>query len=189
MKMIDKTIGSAGKSFEKLLNEILIPAFDNPFLAKKGDGAVLPPMNGRIVFSTDAHIVSPLFFKGGNIGKLAFCGTVNDVAMMGAVPKYLTMSFIIEEGFELKLLETIVESIAELSKQFKIPVVSGDTKVVEKGKGDGIFITCSGIGEIVNPSVSLLPENIPVGADIILSGSIGEHGVAVMSAHDAYSFD
>jgi len=169
--------GSGGGATAKLIEELLIPAFHNDQLAALGDGAVLD-LTGPLVFSTDSFVIDPIFFPGGDIGKLAVCGTVNDVAMCGGTPKYLSLSFILEEGFPLDDLQKIVTSIAETAKNCGVSIVTGDTKVVEKGRGDGIYINTSGIGTLTYPGLS--PANLNPGDKVILSGTMGDHGTAVM---------
>ena len=169
--------GSGGGATAKLIEELLIPAFRNDQLAALGDGAVLD-LTGPLVFSTDSFVIAPIFFPGGDIGKLAVCGTVNDVAMCGGTPKYLSLSFILEEGFPLDDLRKIVTSIAETAKSCGVSIVTGDTKVVEKGRGDGIYINTSGIGALTYPGLS--PANLNPGDKVILSGTMGDHGTAVM---------
>lgn len=181
--------GAGGRQFEKLLNSLFLKYFDNPYLHQKTDGAKLPVIDGPIVMSTDAHVASPLFFPGGDIGTLAFCGTVNDLSMMGAKPLYLSMSFIIEEGFKVKELKEIVQSIAELSSAHNIPIVTGDTKVVERGKGDGVFISTSGIGVIPNKTLNLAPSQVQEGQVIIASGTLGDHGATMISSQEHFQIN
>lgn len=171
--------GSGGGATAKLIEELLVPAFHNDQLAALVDGAVLD-LSGPLVFSTDSFVIDPLFFPGGDIGKLAVCGTVNDVAMCGGTPKYLSLSFILEEGFPLESLRRIVASIADTAKRCGVSIVTGDTKVVEKGRGDGIYINTSGIGTLTHPGLS--PANLRPGDKVILSGTMGDHGTAVMLA-------
>ncbi len=171
--------GSGGGATAKLIEELLVPAFHNDQLAALGDGALLD-LSGPLVFSTDSFVIDPLFFPGGDIGKLAVCGTVNDVAMCGGTPKYLSLSFILEEGFPLESLKQIVASIADTAKRCGVSIVTGDTKVVEKGRGDGIYINTSGIGTLTHPGLS--PANLRPGDKVILSGTMGDHGTAVMLA-------
>jgi len=156
-------------------------AFSNPFLTPLNDQAILPASGRRLAFTTDSYVISPLFFPGGDIGKLAVCGTVNDLAMGGACPLYLSVSFIIEEGFLLSELGRIVASMAQTARVCGVAIVTGDTKVVEKGKGDGIFINTTGIG-VVEDGLDLTPENIREGDKVIVSGTIGDHGTAVLLA-------
>ena len=171
--------GSGGSRTSRLIEEMLLPAFHNEHLAQLGDGAVLD-LTGPLVFSTDSFVVDPLFFPGGNIGKLAVCGTVNDLAMCGGTPKYLSLAFIIEEGLPVDDLRIIVASIAETASVCGVTVVTGDTKVVERGHGHGIYINTSGIGQLTHPGLS--PANLREGDRVILSGTMGDHGTAVMLA-------
>lgn len=171
--------GSGGSRTSKLIEEMLLPAFRNDQLSQLGDGAVLD-MSGPLVFSTDSFVVDPIFFPGGNIGKLAVCGTVNDLAMCGGTPKHLSLAFIIEEGLPVDDLRTIVASIAETAAACGVTIVTGDTKVVERGHGHGIYINTSGIGQLAFPGLS--PANLQIGDRIILSGTMGDHGTAVMLA-------
>lgn len=173
---IDMSYGSGGKQTSNLINDIFLKHFNNKTLNKLEDAAVLS-VTGRIAYTTDSFVVTPLFFQGGDIGKLAVCGTVNDLSMMGAVPKYLTAGFIIEEGADLEVIEKIVNSMAMTAKEAKVTIVAGDTKVIE-GHG-GIYINTSGIGEIVKSGVSI--SNCHIGDRIILSGNLGEHHAAILS--------
>lgn len=184
--------GAGGKVAAQLIEELFLPALNNPFLRQGDDGAALPlPMfdNGsdRLVMATDGHVVSPIFFPGGDLGCLAVHGTVNDVAMLGATPLYLSASFIIEEGFPLADLQRLVQSMGDAARKVRVPVVTGDTKVVEKGKGDGIFISTTGIGVLRGVSVS--GSNARAGDVILLSGTIGDHGVAVLSQRESLAFE
>ena len=190
---VDLTHGSGGRAMVQLISELFAKHLGNEYLGQGNDGAVLPaPMLGgkpaRIVMSTDSHVVSPLFFPGGDIGCLSVHGTVNDVAVMGATPLYLAAGFILEEGFALSDLARIVESMAQAARTAGVPVVTGDTKVVERGKGDGVFITTTAVG--------VLPDGLELGGgrarpgDVVLvSGSIGDHGVAIMSQRENLRFD
>jgi hydrogenase expression/formation protein HypE len=173
---IDMSYGSGGKQTGDLINGIFLKHFNNKILDKLEDSAVLN-VNGKIAYTTDSFVVTPLFFKGGNIGKLAVCGTVNDLSMMGAVPKYLTAGFIIEEGAELETIEKIAETMATVAREAKVKIVAGDTKVIE-GNG-GIYINTSGIGEIIRNGVSI--SNCRIGDVILLSGNLGEHHAAILS--------
>ena len=190
---VDLTHGSGGRAMVQLISELFAKHLGNEYLGQGNDGAVLPaPMldgkAARIVMSTDSHVVSPLFFPGGDIGCLSVHGTVNDVAVMGATPLYLAAGFILEEGFALSDLARIVESMAQAARTAGVPVVTGDTKVVERGKGDGVFITTTAVG--------VLPDGLELGGgrarpgDVVLvSGSIGDHGVAIMSQRENLRFD
>ncbi|MDY7559641.1 hydrogenase expression/formation protein HypE [Pseudomonas sp. 10B1] len=188
---IDMSHGAGGRASAQLIEELFVAAFDNAWLREGNDGAVFSPAlapGERMVMATDAHVVSPLFFPGGDIGSLSVHGTVNDVAMTGARPLYLSASFIIEEGYPLADLKRIVESMARASRDAGVPIVTGDTKVVERGKGDGVFISTTGIG-VVATGVDTGGHRARPGDAILLSGSIGEHGVAIMSKREALEFD
>ncbi len=190
---IDMGHGAGGKAGAQLIEELFLPALDNPFLRQGDDGAALPlpafdPAGGRLVMATDGHVISPLFFPGGDIGCLSVHGTVNDVAMLGARPLYLSASFIIEEGFPLADLQRIVKSMGQAAREAGVPVVTGDTKVVEKGKGDGVFISTTGVG-VLQPGVSVSGRNARVGDAILVSGTIGDHGVAVLSQRESLAFE
>jgi hydrogenase expression/formation protein HypE len=185
---IDLTHGGGGRAMAQLVDELFVAAFDNEALNRRNDQAAFAVPGGRMVMTTDGYVISPLFFPGGDIGSLAVHGTVNDVAMAGARPLYLSAGFIIEEGFPLADLKRIVESMARASKDAGVPVVTGDTKVVEKGKGDGIFITTAGIG-MVPPGVDISGDRAAPGDAILVSGSMGDHGVAVMSQRESLGFE
>ncbi|HWT76348.1 MAG TPA: hydrogenase expression/formation protein HypE [Mobilitalea sp.] len=173
---IDMSYGSGGKQTSHLINEVFLKHFNNRILSRMEDSAVLN-VSGKIAYTTDSFVVTPMFFPGGNIGKLAVFGTVNDLSMMGAIPKYLTAGFIIEEGAELETIEKIAESMALAAKEANVKIVAGDTKVIE-GNG-GVYINTSGIGEVIKSGVSI--SNCRVGDVIILSGYLGEHHAAIMS--------
>lgn len=190
---IDMSHGAGGRAGAQLVEELFLRHLDNPFLRQGDDGAVLPAPTfdsaaGKLVLSTDCHVVSPLFFPGGDIGSLAVHGTINDVAMMGAWPLALTAGFVIEEGFALGELDRIVASMAAAARAAGVPVVAGDTKVVERGKGDGVFITTTGFG-VVPAGVELAGTRAKPGDAILLSGSIGEHGMAIMSQRENLAFE
>jgi len=185
---VDLTHGSGGRAMAQLIEQLFVAAFDNPVLAQGNDMATfsLPP--GRVVLATDAHVVSPLFFPGGDIGALSVHGTVNDVAMSGAAPIYLAASFILEEGFALADLKRIVDSMAAAARDANVAIVTGDTKVVEHGKGDGVFITTTGVG-VVDPRLVISGDRARPGDRIIVSGPIGDHGMAIMSLRESLAFD
>lgn len=185
---VEMSHGSGGRAMAQLIDELFARQFANDYLAQGNDGAVLSAPAGRLVMSTDAHVVSPLFFPGGDIGSLSVHGTVNDVAVMGARPLYLAASFILEEGFPLADLRRIVESMARAAAGAGVAIVTGDTKVVEKGKGDGVFITTTGVG-VVRDGISLSGNLARPGDKVLLSGSIGEHGMAILSQREGLSFD
>ena len=178
-EIITLDYGSGGKKTSRLIEKMIVPALSNPALAALGDGAVIEGA-GKLAFSTDSFVIDPIFFPGGDIGKLSVCGTVNDIAMCGAEPKYLSCSFIIDEGMPLSDLEKIVESIRSQCEKCGVTVVTGDTKVVEKGRGDKIYINTAGIGFVKYPGLD--PKNIRAGDAVIVSGTVGDHGTAVMLA-------
>ncbi len=189
---IDLSHGSGGRAMAQIISELFAVHLGNEYLGQGNDGAVLPvstfSTGGRLVVSTDGHVVSPLFFAGGDIGCLSVHGTVNDVAMMGARPLYLTAAFIVEEGFPLADLERIVVSMAAAARAAGVPVVTGDTKVVERGKGDGIFITTTGVGWLP-PGRDTGGARAQPGDAILVSGTLGDHGVAIMSQRENLSFE
>lgn len=180
-EIISLDYGSGGKKTARLIEKLILPRLDNPALRALGDGAILDG-GEKLVFSTDSFVVNPLFFPGGDIGKLSVCGTVNDLSMCGAEPKYLSCSFIIEEGFPLSQLEQIVESMAAQCRKSGVQIVTGDTKVVEKGRGDGVYINTAGIGILRHSGLG--PETIRPGDRVIVSGFVGDHGTAVMLARN-----
>jgi hydrogenase expression/formation protein HypE len=173
---IDMSFGSGGKQTSQFIHDIFLKHFNNEILAKMEDSAVLK-VNGDIAFTTDSFVVTPLFFNGGDIGKIAICGTVNDLLMMGAVPKYLTTGFIIEEGTDIEVIDRIASSMAAAAAEANVLIVAGDTKVIE-GSG-GVYINTSGIGEIIKPDISI--SICKEGDVILLSGNLGEHHSAIMS--------
>ena len=185
-EIITLDYGSGGLRTSQLIESVLVPAFHNPTLEDLGDGAVLPTMDGPLVYSTDSFVVTPWRFPGGDIGKLAVCGTVNDVCMAGGQPKYLSLSFIIEEGFSMENFKTIVDSIATTAQLAGVQIVTGDTKVVERGKGDGIYINTSGIGS--QRAAGLSRKAIRPGDAVLVSGSVGCHGAAVLMARGEIPF-
>lgn len=180
--------GSGGKMTETLLRSVFLPAFTNRHLDERLDGAVLENGGKRLAFSTDSYVVQPIFFPGGNIGTLAVHGTVNDLAMCAARPKWLSAAFILEEGFPIEKLRRIVESMRQAASESNVTLVTGDTKVVDRGKGDGVYITTSGIG-VLEHSFEIGPRQIKEGDAIILSGDIGRHGMAIMACREGLSFE
>jgi hydrogenase expression/formation protein HypE len=182
------THGGGGRAMAQLIEELFLRSFDNDWLRQANDQAAFTVPGGRMVMATDSHVVSPLFFPGGDIGCLSVHGTINDVAMAGAIPLYLAAGFVLEEGFALADLKRIVESMAAASREAGVPVVTGDTKVVERGKGDGVFITTTGVG-IVPAGVAISGERALPGDAILLSGAIGDHGVAIMSLRENLAFE
>ena len=180
--------GSGGKLSAELMRDIFLPAFRNPILAGMNDQAVVQLNGSRVAFTTDTFVVKPLFFRGGDIGSLSVHGTVNDLAMGGAQPLFLSVAFIIEEGLPMSTLSRVTASLGKAAEYAGVRVVTGDTKVVEKGSGDGLFINTTGLG--------LVPEGISISADqarpgdaVILSGSIGEHGIAILAEREGIEFD
>jgi hydrogenase expression/formation protein HypE len=181
--------GSGGRLMHGLIETLFLPAFDNPVLRAGNDaGGVQISDVGRLAISTDSHVVWPLFFPGGDIGRLAVCGTVNDVSMLGAEPRYLTASFILEEGLETAVLRRVAESMREAGHEAGVEIIAGDTKVVEKGKADGLYITTAGVGTIVQ-GIEIGGGKARPGDKVILSGSIGDHGIAVLSARGELGFE
>lgn len=179
--------GSGGKISHSLTKDIMLPVFDNPMLSKLNDGAILDIGGQRFAFSTDTYVVDPIFFPGGNIGNLAIYGTVNDIAMCGGSPLYLSTGLVIEEGFPIDDLKKIIKSMGSAAEKAGVKVVTGDTKVVPKGAADKIFINTSGIG--------IIPDNIDIGCDkavagdkIILSGTIADHGITVLTQREGMKF-
>lgn len=185
---IDMGHGAGGRASAQLIEELFLAAFDNEWLRQGNDQASFAAPSGRMVMATDAHVVSPLFFPGGDIGCLSVHGTINDVAMSGAQPLYLAASFIIEEGFALAELKRIVESMAQAAREAGVPIITGDTKVVERGKGDGVFIMTTGVG-VVPPGIVIDGAGARPGDTILVSGTIGDHGVAIMSKRESLDFE
>jgi len=186
--LIDMAHGAGGRAMAQLIDEVFARHLGNGYLAQGDDGAVLPAAEGRLVMATDAHVVSPLFFPGGDIGCLAVHGTINDVAVMGATPLYLAASFILEEGLKIADLVRIVQSMAAAAKAAGVPVVTGDTKVVERGKGDGVFITTTGVG-VVAPGTAWSGRRARPGDAILVSGTLGDHGMAIMAERESLGFE
>jgi hydrogenase expression/formation protein HypE len=184
--------GGGGKLGNELVEHLFLPAFRNTALENLGDAAVLElPFDGqatRIAMSTDSFVVQPLFFPGGNIGELAVNGTVNDLAVSGAIPKYLTAGFILEEGFPLEQLAAIVNAMAAAARTAGVQIVTGDTKVVERGHGDGVYISTAGVG-LIREGISVGPHRAQPGDVVLVSGSIGDHGMAIMSLREGLEFE
>jgi len=185
---VDMTHGAGGRAMAQLIDELFVENLDNELLRQGNDQAAFDVVAGRMVMSVDGHVISPLFFPGGDIGSLSVHGTVNDVAMSGAKPLYLAAGFILEEGFPLSDLKRVVESMADAANKAGVPVVTGDTKVVEKGKGDGIFITTTGVG-VVPEGLNISGDQARPGDAILVSGSMGDHGVAIMSKRENLTFE
>lgn len=187
---VDLNHGAGGRAMVQLIDELFARALANEYLGQGNDGAVLPALapDERLVMATDAHVVTPLFYPGGDIGSLSVHGTINDVAVMGARPLYLSASFILEEGFALADLARIVQSMADAARAAGVPVVTGDTKVVEQGKGDGVFISTTGVG-------ALPPGRNPGGAcarpgdAVLISGTMGDHGMAILAQRESLAFE
>ena len=178
--------GSGGKLSHELVEKTFLPFLANPALNKLDDSAIFEA-SGRLAFTTDGYVVNPIFFAGGDIGKLAVCGTVNDLAMNGAKPLYLSLSAIIEEGLLLRELEQIVQSIKKAAEEAGVSIIAGDTKVVNRGQADRLFITTSGVG-MIPPGVDISGANARVGDKVLLSGTIGDHGMAIMSQREGLQF-
>lgn len=181
--------GAGGRMSHQLIQKAFLPAFKNPALNAGDDAALVEPgLRQKLSISTDSHVVSPLFFPGGDIGKLAVCGTVNDVAMLGAKPLYLTAGFILEEGLQMDTLQRVIESMKQAAEEAGVQIVAGDTKVVQKGKADGLYITTAGVG-VIREGVSVSGANAKAGDAVILSGTIGDHGIAVLGARGELGFE
>ncbi|NOU09334.1 MAG: hydrogenase expression/formation protein HypE [Nitrospira sp.] len=180
--------GGGGRLMQELIQSVFVRVFHNPMLDSLHDGATWPVENGMLAFTTDSYVVRPLFFPGGDIGSLAVNGTINDLAMCGAKPLYLSAGFILEEGLSMEVLQRVVNSMAEAAREAGVPIVTGDTKVVDRGKGDGIFINTAGVG-LVPDGVRVLPTLIQPGDAILVSGDLGSHGVAVLSVREGLTFE
>lgn len=187
-KTITLAHGSGGRAMQKLIDEMFLKAFDNPFLNEREDQARLPitelvEMGNQLAFSTDSYVIDPIFFPGGNIGKIAVCGTVNDLVVGGAIPKYLSCGFIIEESFPIEQLEQIVQSMAETAKAAGVQIVTGDTKVVPRGAADKLFVNTAGIG-VIPESIQWGIASIQSGDKIIVSGTLGDHGTTILNLRE-----
>jgi hydrogenase expression/formation protein HypE len=180
--------GGGGKLSQQLVEQLFVPAFANDILGELHDGAMFPCYGGHVAFSTDSFVVRPRFFPGGDIGSLAVHGTVNDLAMCGARPRHLSLALILEEGLPLTELRDVIDSTREACEESEITVITGDTKVVERGSGDGIYINTTGIGSLM-PETQLSPMRVRPGDKIILNGSIGRHGMAIMSVREGLEFE
>ncbi len=191
-RITDETVlmahGSGGRAMHRLLEAIFMPAFANPALSSAHDGAVLNINGKQIAFSTDSYVVHPLFFPGGDIGTLAVNGTVNDLAMCGARPLFLSAGFILEEGLPVEQLERVVRSMQAAATAAGVQIVTGDTKVVDRGKGDGLFINTAGIGLIEHP-IQIAPHSVRPGDAIIVNGDLGRHGMAIMAVREGLAFE
>jgi hydrogenase expression/formation protein HypE len=180
--------GGGGRRMHELLEGLLLPNFGNQLLLERHDGATLNIAGARLAFTTDSYVVKPLFFPGGDIGTLAINGTVNDLAMCGARPLYLSSAFILEEGFPMDSLRRVVESIRITAAAANIQIITGDTKVVDNGKGDGIFVNTAGIG-LVEHALHIAPSAVRPGDAVLLSGDVGQHGIAIMAMREGLSFE
>jgi hydrogenase expression/formation protein HypE len=180
--------GGGGRMMHTLLDRVILPVFGQQPLPSRHDGAVLDPGRGRIAFTTDSYIVHPLFFPGGDIGTLAVTGTVNDLAMCGARPLALSAGFILEEGLPVETLERVVRSMARTAEAAGVAIVTGDTKVVDRGKGDGVFVNTAGIGLVAHDRV-IAPSSVRPGDAVLLSGDVGRHGVAIMAVREGLRFE
>lgn len=180
--------GGGGRLMHKLIEDFFVPAFENPLLCDRHDGAVFSVGSARLAFTTDSYVVKPLFFPGGDIGSLAVNGTVNDLAMCGARPLYLSAGFILEEGMSTEKLWRIVQSMKKAADEAGVYLVTGDTKVVDRGKGDEIFINTAGVG-VIEHELTIHPKAVQAGDAVILSGDIGRHGIAIMAAREGLEFE
>ena len=180
--------GGGGRLMHHLIGKMIAPAFDNPLLAAEHDGAVFQVGSTRLAFTTDSYVVRPLFFPGGDIGAMAVYGTVNDLAMCGARPQYLSLGLILEEGLPMETLWRVVQSIQQAAAEANVQVVTGDTKVVDQGKGDGVYINTAGVG-VIDYEREIGPRQVQPGDQIILSGDIGRHGIAIMATREGLAFE
>lgn len=189
MDIITLSHGSGGQATNKLIDNLFYKYFNNEFLSQKNDSSVLPVINGKIAMSTDSFVINPIFFEGGDIGKLAICGTINDICMSGAKPLYISVGFIIEEGLSIKELERIVKSMSKTAKEAGVKIVTGDTKVVERGNCEKIYINTTGIGIIKENNNYLSGNKVKDGDVIIISGTLGDHGMCIMNERENLGFD
>ena len=179
--------GGGGKLMHQLIGKMFLSAFNNPLLKMQHDSTVVEWYGGKLAFTTDSYVVRPIFFPGGDIGSMAVHGTVNDLAMSGARPLYLSSAFIIEEGLPMDTLWRVVSSMSDAARRCGVQIITGDTKVVDKGKGDGLFINTAGIGVIAH-SLSIAPGSVRAGDTVLLSGDLGRHGMAIMSVREGLEF-
>lgn len=180
--------GGGGRLMQQLIENLIQPAFDNPWLKQRQDSAVIEADFSKLAFTTDSYVVKPLFFPGGDIGQLAVCGTLNDLAVSGARPLYLSCSLIIEEGFAVADLQQIIQSMQQTAEAAGVAIVTGDCKVVDKGKGDGLFINTAGIG-VIEHSQTIMPGSIETGDAVIINGDLGRHSIAIMAEREGLGFD
>lgn len=186
MKYITLSHGNGGEETDRLINDIFFKYLDNRYLSQKNDGTNLGKINGQVIMTTDSFVINPIFFNGGNIGKISVCGTINDLAVMGAKPLYLSLALILEEGLEIEVLEKIIYSISEEAKKANVYIVCGDTKVVGKGQCDKIYINTTGIGVLDECNKPKGINFIEVGDKIIISGTIGDHGCAILNERNEF---
>ncbi len=187
--VVNMNMGAGGKASHLLIEQLMKKAFENDYLNQGNDQAILPKMDGKLVMTTDSYVIKPYFFPGGNIGSLAVSGTINDLAVSGGTPLYLTVGLILEEGLPLRDLKTIIYAMAETAQAAGVTIVTGDTKTVEKGKGDGIYINTSGVGILNEKQQQTVGSPLQSGDKILINGSIADHGVAVMSKRQGLSFE
>ena len=180
--------GGGGRLMHQLIEKLMLPAFGNPILDQQHDGSVIEINGARLAFTTDSYVVRPLFFPGGDIGTLAINGTVNDLAMCGARPRWLSAGFIIEEGLPMETLWRVVQSMQHAATAARVELVTGDTKVVDKGKGDGLFINTAGLG-VIEHKAEIAPHRVKPGDAVLLSGDLGRHGIAIMSVREGLQFE
>jgi len=180
--------GGGGRLMHRLIEGLFLPLFNSPYLSARHDGAILEFGARKLAFTTDSYVVHPLFFPGGDIGTLAVNGTINDLAMCGARPLYLSAGFILEEGFPIETLRTVVESMSRTARENEVQLVTGDTKVVDRGKGDGIYVNTAGIG-IVEANRPVSPAGVRPSDVVLLSGDIGRHGMAIISVREGLAFE
>jgi hydrogenase expression/formation protein HypE len=180
--------GAGGRKMHRLISNVFLRHFTDPVLRKLADGAVLGRLSGTLVMTTDSYVVQPLFFPGGDIGKLAVCGTVNDLAVMGAEPRFISLAFVIREGLEVTKLEAICRSIGAACRKAGVQVVTGDTKVIERGEDEELYVNTTGVGSLL-PRAKLGPERVKPGDAILINGPIGEHEAAIAVARGAYRFN
>ena len=189
MKQITLSHGSGGEETHELIENLFYKYFNNDILLQQNDSSVIEEINGKLVVTTDSFVINPIFFNGGDIGKLSVCGTVNDLCMSGATPLYITIAFIIEEGFLVEDLEKIVKSISDTVKYTNVKIVAGDTKVVEKGNCEKIYINTTGIGVIKDSDYIVNGHNIEIGDKVIVSGTIADHGISIMSNREFFEVE
>lgn len=180
--------GGGGRLMNDLIREMILPAFDNPVLSQVMDSAALRIPTDRVAFTTDSYVVQPLFFPGGDIGSMAVYGTVNDLAMVGARPLFLSAGFILEEGLPMETLWTVVQSMKQAAERARVTIVTGDTKVVDRGKGDGLFVNTAGIG-VLEHSLEIAPSRVKQGDLLLVNGDLGRHGMAVLAAREGLEFE